>query len=139
MNFDFFEHFLNKSLRESLQINPEDTPLIMTETAIHNKEHRLKLTEYLFEKLKVPAMFICKSPVLSTFACGRQTGVVIESGHKYTCTTPVHDGYTLQKCILRQEIGGQNVTDELRQFLSKQGTEVIPRFGFKKKITSNGG
>ncbi len=87
----------------------------------------------MFEKQRVPAMFLCKSPVLSTFACGRPTGIVIESGHRFTYTTPVHDGYTLQKCIYRQEIGGEHVTEELRKWVEGRA-DVVPRFGFKKKL-----
>lgn len=40
-------------------------------------------------------MFVCKAPVLSSFACGRSTAIVIDSGHKVTYATPVHDGYAL--------------------------------------------
>ncbi len=50
VNFDFLEEILNKSLIENLMVNPKDTPLIFTECAIHNKESRLKLTEFMFEK-----------------------------------------------------------------------------------------
>ncbi len=38
LNFDYFGHLLDKTLRELLLVNPEETPLIFTEPAIHNKE-----------------------------------------------------------------------------------------------------
>ncbi len=95
VDFDFLEEILNKSLIENLMINPKETPLIFTESPIHNKESRLKLTEYMFEKYQVPAMFICKSPVLASFSCGRSTAVILDSGLKATYVTPVHDGYAL--------------------------------------------
>lgn len=41
---------MNKSLIDNLMINPKETPLLFTETPIHNKESRLKLTEFMFEK-----------------------------------------------------------------------------------------
>jgi actin-related protein len=41
---------MNKSLIEKLDINPKETPLLFAEGAIHNKESRLKLTEFMFEK-----------------------------------------------------------------------------------------
>jgi len=50
VNFDFLEDILNKSLIDNLMINPRETPLLFTETAIHNKEARIKLTEFMFEK-----------------------------------------------------------------------------------------
>ena len=50
VNFDFLEDVMNKSLIDNLMINPKETPLIFTECAIHNKENRLKLAEFMFEK-----------------------------------------------------------------------------------------
>lgn len=52
-------------------INPKETPILFAEGAIHNKDNRLKLTEFMFEKYQVPAMFVCKAPVLASFSCGR--------------------------------------------------------------------
>jgi actin-related protein len=101
VNFDVLEELLDKSLTKNLMLNAKDTPLILTENSIHNKECRLKLTEFLFDKLEFPAVFICKDSVLTSFACGRSTALVLDSGNKFTTATPVHDGYALQKCIVR--------------------------------------
>jgi actin-related protein len=88
----------------------------------------------------VPAIFICKAPVLASFACGRSTAVIIDSGHKATYATPVHDGYALQKCIIKHDIGGQQITQDLINFIEKENqngekrAEIFPRFTFKKKF-----
>ena len=86
---------LNTSLKSNLMLELKETPLIFTENSIHNKELRLKLTEFLFEKLKVPSLFLCKDAVLSSFACGKSSAVVLDSGYRQTTATPVHDGYAL--------------------------------------------
>lgn len=95
---------------DQLMINPKETPILFTEPSIHNKEARLKLTEFMFEKFQVPALFICKAPVLAAFSCGRSTAIIIDSGNKSTSATPVHDGFALQKCIIKHDIGGQFLT-----------------------------
>lgn len=41
---------MRKSLIDQLLINPRETPILFTEPSIHNKETRLKLTEFMFEK-----------------------------------------------------------------------------------------
>lgn len=64
----------------------------------------------MFEKYQVPAIFICKAPVLASFSCGRSTAIIVDSGNKYTFATPVHDGYALQKSIIRVDFGGSNLT-----------------------------
>lgn len=110
VNFDYLEDILRKSLIDQLMINPKETPILFTEPSIHNKEARLKLTEFMFEKFQVPALFICKAPVLAAFSCGRSTAIIIDSGNKSTSATPVHDGFALQKCIIKHDIGGQFLT-----------------------------
>jgi actin-related protein len=49
-NFDHLEEILRKSLIDGLMINPKETPILFAEPPIHNKEARLKLTEFMFEK-----------------------------------------------------------------------------------------
>ena len=80
VNFDVLEEILAASLVRSLRLPVKETPLLFTENSIHNKELRLKLTEFLFERFQAPSIFLCKDSVLSAFACGRSTAVVLDSG-----------------------------------------------------------
>ena len=50
---------------ERAMVPTEKNPIIFSEAPIHNKDNRLKLTEYMFEKYNIPGMFICKNAVLS--------------------------------------------------------------------------
>jgi len=106
LKFDYLDEIINKSLVQNLMVNISETPILFSENAIHNKEMRMKLTEYMFEKYKIPALFIVKDPVLSAFSCGRSSALILDSGHKSTIATPVHDGYALLKCIIKHDIGG---------------------------------
>lgn len=110
MNFDVLEEILAVSLTRNLRLPIKETPLLFAEDSIHNKEGRLKLTEFLFERLQAPSIFLCKDSVLSSFACGRSTAIVLDSGADFTTATPVHDGYALQKCTLRNNIGGNYIS-----------------------------
>ena len=101
-------------------LQPKETPLILTEGSIHCKDLRLKLTEFLFEKYNVPALFLCKDSVLSSFACGRSTALVLDCGNNRTVASPVHDGYALQKCIIKHDIGGATISNMLQEWLSKE-------------------
>lgn len=135
MNFDVLEELLSKSLTKNLMLNPKDTPLLFAENSIHQKDLRLKLTEFLFEQMQVPAVFLCKDSVLSAFGCGRSTALVLDCGNTKTVATPVHEGYSLQKCIVAHNIGGQTITDLLQQWLEQESKAPIkPRFSFKKTI-----
>lgn len=123
MNFDILEELLAASLTRNLHLPLKDTPLIFTENSIHNKEMRLKLTEFLFERLESPQIFLCKDAVLSSFACGRSTAIVLDSGADYTTATPVHDGYALQKCTLRNNIGGNYLNEKLFKWITEEKKE----------------
>jgi len=94
-------------------LKSQDTPLLLAENSIHNKDQRLKLTEFMFEKFRIPAFFLCKDSVLSAFACGRSTALVLDMGHRNSTSAPVYDGFTLQKCVLRSPIGGQTISELL--------------------------
>jgi actin-related protein len=48
-----------------LKVDPKDHPILFTEPSYHNKEMRIKLTEIMFEKYSIPAIYISKSAVLS--------------------------------------------------------------------------
>ncbi len=48
--------------------------------------------------------------MLTAFACGRSTALVLDSGYKTTTATPVNDGYVLQKSIVRHAIGGDSLS-----------------------------
>lgn len=136
VDFDILEDVLNTSLVANLMLQTRDTPLLFTENSIHNKDLRLKLTEFLFEKYKVPALFLCKDAVLSSFACGRSSAIVLDSGCTKTTATPVHDGYALQKSILRCAIGGETITERFEAWMAKtyKEVQVKPRFLFKRKF-----
>ena len=50
LNFDILDRIIELSLVKNLNIVMEETPILFTENAIHNKDFRMKLTEYMFDK-----------------------------------------------------------------------------------------
>ena len=100
----------------------------------------MKLTEYMFEKYKVPALFLVKDPVLAAFSCGRSTALILDCGHKSTIATPVNDGYALLKCIIKHDLGGKTLTNDLHNYIkNKKSMTIKPRFTFKKKFVNMDG
>jgi len=51
------------------------------------------LIELAFESFETPAFFTCKKSVLSLFANGKTTGMVVESGADMTQVVPISDGF----------------------------------------------
>jgi actin-like protein 6A len=87
----------------------------------------------MFEKYKIPAIYISKSAVLSGFSCGRSTCLVFDSGHNTTYAVPVSEGYALQKCLIKSNIAGDWVTEQVEKNLEKKGININPFYKFKVK------
>lgn len=132
-NWDMFEAVIDSTFSDFLQCDISHHPILMSEPALNERSKREKLAEMMFEKYGIPAFFVCKSPVLSAFASGRSTGVVLDSGHTHTTATPVHDGYVLQKSVVKSPLGGECVLNECMKLLQEKGIEVIPPYMVKNK------
>jgi actin-like protein 6A len=47
---------------------------------------------------------MAKNPVLTSFATGRATSLVVDCGGGSTTISPVHDGYVLQKVLVLHDL-----------------------------------
>jgi len=108
--------------------------VFFSEPPVHKKESRAKLAEAMFEQFNFKQMFVCKSPVLSSFSCGRSTCMVFDSGEYNSYAVPVHDGYIVQSSIFKSKIAGKTLTDSVHSYLKSQNVEVVPECMLKTVI-----
>eukprot|EP00002_Diphylleia_rotans_P019348 TRINITY_DN3746_c0_g1_i1.p1 TRINITY_DN3746_c0_g1~~TRINITY_DN3746_c0_g1_i1.p1 ORF type:complete len:320 (+),score=60.48 TRINITY_DN3746_c0_g1_i1:68-1027(+) len=132
-NWDAYESICNYALKTALRIDPTQHPLLLAESNFHQKKSREAVTEYMFEKLQVPAFFVCKSAVLSAFANGKPNALVIECGASSTSVVPVHDGYALQRASLKSDFGGDEMNRVLLHRLMSKGHTIHPSYEYTKK------
>ncbi|EFC50487.1 hypothetical protein NAEGRDRAFT_29502 [Naegleria gruberi] len=110
---------------ESIYVNqkintaPENQPLLISEACENPKENRYHMAEILFEKYKVPSIYIASQPVLSLYSTGKSSGLVVEIGHGVSQTVPIFEGFPLYHAIVKSEFGGLDITNYLRQLLEK--------------------
>jgi len=71
------------------------------------RNQRAKITEILFESLSAPAAFIAPSPMVSSFAFGRQTSLIVDIGARGMRVTPIVDGLLLENAQRRSGRGGE--------------------------------
>ena len=92
-----------------------------------------------FESLAVPAFFTCKAGVLSCFASGRSTSLILECGANSTYAVPVHDGYVLSKSVLKYDVGGETITEKVLQHIEKDlAVNISPRYTFTCTTDADG-
>ncbi|KAG5612303.1 hypothetical protein H5410_023584 [Solanum commersonii] len=78
------------------------------------------MTEIMIEKFNVPSMYVAIQVVLSLFAKGRLTGIVLNSGDGSTHTVPIYEGHALSHAISWLGIGCPDLTDYLWELIAKE-------------------
>ncbi|KAH0488504.1 MAG: hypothetical protein KVP17_005019 [Porospora cf. gigantea B] len=104
-----------------LKINQEDHPVLMTEMPLNPRRNREKLAEVFFETFGVPAFFVALQAMLSLYASGRTTGVVLDSGDGVSHAVPIYEGFAIPHAMCRSDVGGRDVTENLALQLRRAG------------------
>lgn len=133
-DWDLLEQLLDFTFERQLRANASDHPLMFSECPWNTKAKRETLTELLFEKYKVPALYLAKSAVLSAFASGRSTALVVDGGASSMSVTPVYDGYVLYDGIRRSPLAGHGLSDRFVDMLEKKKEiPIVPHYRVKSK------
>jgi len=120
-NWEDMERIWQYVYGDELKTLPEEHPILLTEPPLNPRSNRAKLAEVFFETFNVPALFISMQAVLSVYASGRTTGVVLDSGDGVTHVVPLYEGFALPHSIRRIDLAGRDVTKQLQLLLRKAG------------------
>ena len=123
-NFSYVEQIIDYSFKKILQINPEEHKVIIAVNPLNPKSHNEKLTATLFEKFKVPAMYLLSNAELALFSTGRVNGIVLMMEEELTQAVPIYEGSVHSYAIINMKFGLKDLVKNLIKLLEENGYYV---------------
>ncbi|KAG9400325.1 Actin, aortic smooth muscle [Aphanomyces cochlioides] len=130
-DWDDMAKILHHTFTIELHISAGEHAMLLTEPPLNPTANRERMTELLFEKFQVPAMYVGMPAVLALYATGRcLSGCVLDSGEGVTHSVRVFEGRALRHAMTRMDVGGGDLTDYMTTILAERGhffTTIVDR------------
>ncbi|KAF5340901.1 hypothetical protein D9758_012166 [Tetrapyrgos nigripes] len=120
------ERCLRSVFHDSLLTDPKARKVIIVEHPLLPLHIKEMIARILFENLQVPSVSFASSHLLSLFAVGRITGLVLDCGHLESVTLPIFAARPLFPQIRTTPLAGSRFSSHLRNLLIFFGTYLPP-------------
>jgi actin-related protein len=95
--------------------------VLVTEAPRNPKGNRERMVSILFENFEVNNVYVAIQAVMSLYANGRSTGLVVDSGDGVSHTVPVFEGFSIPHAVEKMEIAGRRLTEYAQKLLLEAG------------------
>jgi len=121
-NWEDMEHIWDHTFGpEKLNIDPNNSKVLLTEPPLNPLRNREKMIEVMFEKYGFDSVYIAIQAVLTLYSQGLLTGVVLDAGDGVSHICPVYEGFALPHLTRRLDIAGRDITRYLIKLLLLRG------------------
>ncbi|CAG8512641.1 11894_t:CDS:2, partial [Ambispora gerdemannii] len=115
------KYLWNYTFFEKLQVDPRECKILLTEPPMNPLANRREMVRTMFEDYGFQGVHVSIQAVLTLYAQGLLTGVVVDSGDGVTHIVPIYDGYALPHQTRRLDVAGRDVTRYLIKLLLLRG------------------
>ncbi|KAG2450176.1 hypothetical protein HYH02_000278 [Chlamydomonas schloesseri] len=123
-NWEDMEALWRHTFEDQLRVDAAERPVLLTEAPRNPKHNRERATEIMMETFRVPALYVAIQAVLSLYASGRTTGVVLDIGDGVSHAVPVYEGFSMPHAVRRLDVAGRDMTGYLSRLLTEAGTRL---------------
>jgi len=116
-NWEDMAYVWDYTFFERLKVNPQECKIMLTEAVMNPQANRKRMVETMFEKYGFDSVYVAVQAVLTLYAQGLLTGVVVDSGDGVTHIVPVYEGFSLPHLVRRLDVAGRDVTRYLIKLL----------------------
>ena len=120
LDWDDMEKIWHHTFYDELGVAPEEHPVLLTEVLLNPQANRERMTQIMFETFNVPSMLIAIQDVLTLYASGGNTGIVMDIGNGVSRAVPIYNSYALPHAICRLDLGGRDLTEYMMKILTER-------------------
>jgi len=120
-NWEDMMELWNYTFFDKLKTDTRGKKILLTEPPMNPLKNRERMCQIMFESYGFQGVYVAIQAVLTLYAQGLQTGVVVDSGDGVTHIVPVYDGFSLPHLTKRLDVAGRDVTRYLIKLLLLRG------------------
>lgn len=121
VNWEDMTHLWDYTFYEALGVDPKGRKILLTEPPMNPTSNRQKMCEVMFERYNFDGVYVAIQAVLSLYAQGLSSGVVVDSGDGVTHIVPVYESTVLNHLTRRLDVAGRDVTRQMISLLARRG------------------
>jgi actin-related protein 2 len=119
--WDDMQHVWDYTFHDKMKLDTTGRKILLTEPPMNPLKNRERMVQIMIESYGFQGVFVAIQAVLTLYAQGLQTGVVVDSGDGVTHIVPVYDGFALPHTTKRLDVAGRDVTRYLIKLLLLRG------------------